>query len=504
VVDGLAAGQVLTSREVLPDEEYRRTAFYNELCRPHDLHDLQCAVLERSPSLVVGFGMFRKGGATPEGEDAMRDKLATVLPHLSRALRLGLRLEQEGAARQALAQDTSRRVVSLHVDASLRVVAGDEDAEARLASCALRIEHGRVVVVGDEPGALALTRAVSTAALGSSHTVRLASRPEAPVRVVVAPRSQSPLLPPSRAAHLLVWLPDDGRVLATLRERYGLTKAEALVALRVARGRDLFGIASELGVSYHTVRVHLRGTFAKTGVGAAGRARRAAERALRLADEGARLLAGALVVARGLLDEVVVTRRALGLGHELGREEREPPEAAVPSAKRVAGAAARLDGGALTQTLDLGDAREIAPEARREASLGGEPEPHRQRVGGLGVGAELTLHARTLGLGVGGEHALERALAVAVHGVHGVLGRIFQVVKNTGDIALADVPRHTEVDPLGRGLGRKPRGPSKHEEPRDREARRGAQAHEPGAPRAARRGRHALGDARALAAREGR
>jgi DNA-binding CsgD family transcriptional regulator len=64
-----------------------------------------------------------------------------------------------------------------------------------------------------------------------------------------------------------VWLPDDGRVLATLRERYGLTKAEALVALRVARGRDLFGIASELGVSYHTVRVHLRGTFAKTGVG---------------------------------------------------------------------------------------------------------------------------------------------------------------------------------------------------------------------------------------------
>lgn len=266
-VEALETGRVLTSREVLPDAELRRTAFYNELCRPYALHDLQCGVLERSPSLVLGFGMFRRAGASAETEDDTRRRLSLALPHLARALKLALRLEQEASARSAHELGSPTRLVSLHVDPGLRVLAGDLDAEAKLASSPLRIEQGRLQVAGDEAGAIALARAVSSATLGASHTVRLFSKPESPVRVVVSPRSPNPLLPEGRVAHLLVWMPDDTRALEALREAYRLTRVEGLVALRVARGRDLFSIASELGISYHTVRVHLRSTFAKTGVG---------------------------------------------------------------------------------------------------------------------------------------------------------------------------------------------------------------------------------------------
>jgi DNA-binding CsgD family transcriptional regulator len=55
-------------------------------------------------------------------------------------------------------------------------------------------------------------------------------------------------------------LPD----LESLRRRYGLTKAEADVALRVLDGTGLAPIAEELSISLSTVRTHLRHVFAKT------------------------------------------------------------------------------------------------------------------------------------------------------------------------------------------------------------------------------------------------
>jgi len=53
--------------------------------------------------------------------------------------------------------------------------------------------------------------------------------------------------------------------LSALRVAFGLTAAEARVAVKVARGQPLRRIATDLGVSYHTVRAHLRQCFAKTG-----------------------------------------------------------------------------------------------------------------------------------------------------------------------------------------------------------------------------------------------
>ena len=54
--------------------------------------------------------------------------------------------------------------------------------------------------------------------------------------------------------------------MAALRERFGLTHAEARVAVRVGRGDAPKHVAAELAVSYYTVRAQLREIFAKTGV----------------------------------------------------------------------------------------------------------------------------------------------------------------------------------------------------------------------------------------------
>ena len=49
-----------------------------------------------------------------------------------------------------------------------------------------------------------------------------------------------------------------------LRRLYGLTLAEAEVALRILRGAKLKEIAEELSVSLSTVRTHLQHAFDKT------------------------------------------------------------------------------------------------------------------------------------------------------------------------------------------------------------------------------------------------
>jgi DNA-binding CsgD family transcriptional regulator len=50
-----------------------------------------------------------------------------------------------------------------------------------------------------------------------------------------------------------------------LRELYGFTKAEALVAEQIVRGKTVKEAGTGLGISTHTVRAHLKKLFTKTG-----------------------------------------------------------------------------------------------------------------------------------------------------------------------------------------------------------------------------------------------
>jgi DNA-binding CsgD family transcriptional regulator len=51
-----------------------------------------------------------------------------------------------------------------------------------------------------------------------------------------------------------------------LRERYQLTAAEVRVAALIATGHSPRDIAAQIGISFYTVRAHLRSIFDKTGV----------------------------------------------------------------------------------------------------------------------------------------------------------------------------------------------------------------------------------------------
>jgi DNA-binding CsgD family transcriptional regulator len=50
-----------------------------------------------------------------------------------------------------------------------------------------------------------------------------------------------------------------------LRCRFGLTPAEARLALQLVAGETLRSAAAKMGISYETVRTHLKTIFNKTG-----------------------------------------------------------------------------------------------------------------------------------------------------------------------------------------------------------------------------------------------
>jgi DNA-binding CsgD family transcriptional regulator len=54
----------------------------------------------------------------------------------------------------------------------------------------------------------------------------------------------------------------DERLLGRL---YGLTPAEARLAMALVNGAELRGYAEALSISYYTARAHLRSIFQKTG-----------------------------------------------------------------------------------------------------------------------------------------------------------------------------------------------------------------------------------------------
>jgi hypothetical protein len=128
----LPEGRTMLSREVISDEELQRTAFWNELVRPQGFRDLQGAMLLRDEHRMVTFAMFRPEGQT--FDETTRTRLDALIPHLTRALRLALSLDEHGDLGSAVAAATAaRRLGVLRVDASLHVLGSFAGAEPWLA-----------------------------------------------------------------------------------------------------------------------------------------------------------------------------------------------------------------------------------------------------------------------------------------------------------------------------------------------------------------------------------
>lgn len=264
-----------------PDREFLRSAFYNEVVRhAGSLHGIHVPLV-RTPERHVHMMLAREAGLEDYGDNDV-EAIATLVPHIMTALQVSHRLAavdlQAAGACMALDQlstgvvlvDSAEKILFANLAAETVLNGGNEYGAERGGSRTgdRHIAHAlrRLIasctspsLVDGRPGEVELARGegrpplklVAVPVRGDAEEIDLAwigaARPAAVVVIIDPAREQN--------------LHKD-----SLRRRFGLTPAEADVAVEIAKGDGREATAVRLGISTATVRAHLSSIFGKTGV----------------------------------------------------------------------------------------------------------------------------------------------------------------------------------------------------------------------------------------------
>lgn len=264
-------GSAVSSDRHLPLREFERTRIYNEFARPNRLEPTHClsVILPASSGMgIIGIQRNRSQGAFGAEHEALLNR---VLPQFSHLLELRRRLA--GAeARARMAENMFDHLADgvIAVGADCRIFFSN-----RAATAMLRGGDGLCPRPGQRLGAeaaedqAALRARVAAASAGAgSAALQLRRSSGAPqLRVLVSPLSNGdPAMQGARALLLVHDPASQPRGLpAMLAQMFGLSRAEAEVALAVAQGKTIRQIAEERGVLISTVQTQLKRALEKTG-----------------------------------------------------------------------------------------------------------------------------------------------------------------------------------------------------------------------------------------------
>jgi DNA-binding CsgD family transcriptional regulator len=217
------------------------------------------------------------------------DTLAALLSHFSWAARLQFRLRSAEVMADSATEVLDRLSQAvLLVRTNAQIAFANRAAETLLAARdGIRVDAGglHAATAGQSAALHRLIVAVSTAtaAMPNGGSLRI-DRPSGrrPLSVLVAPicsAGRAAKLDPVAYPTAMVLITDpecaaSGPAPERLRSLYGLTAAEAALAVRIVRGGGVKAAARALGIAPSTARTHLHQIFAKTG--ASGQAELAA------------------------------------------------------------------------------------------------------------------------------------------------------------------------------------------------------------------------------------
>jgi len=236
-----------------------RSGFVNELIKPLGFSDVVGAVIIRDGQHLVTFSALHDGsdGAI---EHHAAPLLRTLMPHVTRAMQLGLRAEHLERQVNELGSVAPFAIFFLDGERRLRFANG-EGARLLETNDGLRLVGGRLVCGGPDEHARferALTQRRFGVALRASRTRG------GPLAVMLAVPQPGTI----GLTRLFVVDPETtprspSNVLQVL---YALTPAEARLALLIGEGLTPKEAADEVGVQVSTTRSQLLKVFEKCGV----------------------------------------------------------------------------------------------------------------------------------------------------------------------------------------------------------------------------------------------
>ncbi|MCK0175673.1 helix-turn-helix transcriptional regulator [Mycolicibacterium sp. F2034L] len=250
-----------------------RSEFNGDWMQPHHMDDGLFVRLTDGP-MPTCFLVAAAGRDEPFATTERVELVNALIPHLQQALRTQTHLQhlRREAADAAGAIDCMPAAVVV-VGPEAVVVHANCAAEAMLTGTrGLGVTGGRLraeTVTADADLQRGITEALGLAETGARGTSLLIPRRGAGRALVLHVFPFTSRLRDDSAPRALVVVVDPGERrmphALMLRRLFGLTPAEADVAVRVARGQGLSPIAEELSLSLATVKTHVQRAFDKTG-----------------------------------------------------------------------------------------------------------------------------------------------------------------------------------------------------------------------------------------------
>lgn len=261
--------QLVLLEEAVPRHAFAKTAFYNEFCRPEASDASHCMGAGFTTPWGDGlFGLLRRCSEPAfSQEDLERFRPYARMAHQV----LNLKGELAAARRRDALARTSLDVLGqaiVAVDNLGRLISANEAAEIVLRRADGLVARAGRVSASLPADASSLRSAVARATVAAGPTARalqISRGPEkSPYLVTVSPMSAAT---PRRRAILLFSDPDalDASLTDRLRLLFGLSRAEASIAVELGKARSPSEIAADRSVQTNTVYVQVKSIMAKMG-----------------------------------------------------------------------------------------------------------------------------------------------------------------------------------------------------------------------------------------------
>lgn len=272
----IAVGTIFLGHDLISRDAFGRTAFLNDFSHQYDIFQCIGGYLEVGSDVLSAVSINGGRRRALFGRDEALFVQALV-PHVQRALQVHRRLASAEDVAEASTEVLDRLTHGVFfIDARGRVIrANRAAAELLRAHDGLAIDRGELRASGPadtqrlRQAIAAATEATTNGGLEPGGVVTL-GRPSGrrALTAIVAPGARRPSVVGQDPPAALVFVADPEPIHAPMPEqlqaRFGLTAAEARVAVALLDGDPPEQVGNRLCVSRNTIRTHLQRIFEKT------------------------------------------------------------------------------------------------------------------------------------------------------------------------------------------------------------------------------------------------
>ena len=264
---------VFTPGMLVPIDEYHASRYYREYVKPMGWGDGLSAILSKSDG-VVHFLAFARAADDPFFDDADIERLKLLTPHIRRAYTIGNLVGKQQARVKALAETFDGLVAAVFLlDERGRITHRNESAAGLLAQgTPFMVVADRLTPVSATsrtPYNLALKDCLERGVVSRASPLVLAGHADAkhvahflPLATTAGKR-----LSDASAAVFVTNVGFDAQFpIKAIASAYALTPREMSVVTAIVDCGGVPEVAERLGLTPNTIKTHLKGIYAKTGV----------------------------------------------------------------------------------------------------------------------------------------------------------------------------------------------------------------------------------------------